>query len=260
MEVGAHVAALVLAVLGLACVVPSVLTANVRAADASAYAVVDGCGSQDRLCVAYPTGCTATSTCTLVVTARQDPDDATKYRFEMAAKYTAYVAVALAKAGTMGNDSVVECMVDPDPKQNNKVVLFQSVNSDRKPQTKRRGNTRLGPEAQVGVSLKTGAIVNGVVSCTFTRDQRTTVNGTDYDLATGSWYIQGAAGSRLNADSSIHHHDEYVVSSQSVRLSAVGLQDSYGERKQHSGAAAAAGGAVLVIALTALSLQSAPAL
>lgn len=196
---------------------------------AADYAALEGCSSSDRLCLAYPDNCVANNNCELMATVRRDPAGSTKYRFEMAAQFHGYVAVALAESDLMGVDSVVECVVDP---ADSKVRLFQSMNKALNLTTGKRGNARLPAEEQTGVSLLEGTAQNGVVSCSFLRDPVTTVGGKTYDLASGTWYLQAAAGDRINADTSIHHHLEWVTSGSAVKLSASGLvADSHGSRR-----------------------------
>ncbi|KAK3918847.1 Putative ferric-chelate reductase 1-like protein [Frankliniella fusca] len=216
-----------LAVLGLTTPVARSASTATRAAVA-AYAVVDGCGASDRLCLAYPDGCSATKNCTTVATVIPPSGGSDRYRFELAAQYTGYVAVALAESTSMGVDSVVECVNDAGT-----VKVYQSVNKALNPSTGKRGNHRLPSSEQVGVTLDSSSLKDGVVACAFYRDAVTTVNGTKYDLQSGSWVLQAAAGNRINKDTSIHHHLEWVVSPGKVKLSDTGLvQGSYGSRRE----------------------------
>ncbi|KAE8742422.1 hypothetical protein FOCC_FOCC012033 [Frankliniella occidentalis] len=238
------------AVLGLT---PAAQSASTAAAPVSAngaqFAVVEGCGNNDRLCIAYPDKCVASKTCSLVVSVRRG--SAGKYVFEMAAQFTGYVAVALAESTMMGVDSVVECINDPNT---NKVALFQSVNKALNATTGKRGNTRLPDTEQLGVQLTNGKSADGVVYCSFERDPVTTVRGKKYDLENGAWVLQAAGGDQINADSSIHHHMEWVVSSDQVKLSDTGLLESFGHSRAPSASGTvrvAAGGLTVVAALLA---------
>ncbi|XP_034255149.1 putative ferric-chelate reductase 1 homolog [Thrips palmi] len=209
---------------------PVARSATVRA-DASDYVALDGCGaSPDRLCLAYPDNCIASHTCTLMATVRPDPAAAAnKYLFEMAAQYSGYVAVALSESDLMGVDSVVECIQDP---ADHTVKLYQSLNKALNTTTGKRGNKRLPAEEQTGVTLAAGKVQNGVIRCSFSRDTVTTVRGKKYDLAKETWYLQAAAGNRLNADTSMHHHTEWVATGSAVSLGTAGLvKDSHGSRR-----------------------------
>lgn len=160
----------------------------------------DGCGSL-RSCFGAPAGCIAKRNCNAAVAVAVR---GTRYEFEMKALKALYVAVGLSDDAKMGGDSVVECQT-----VGGKVQAFMSWNV---PGIKK--NQRL--EDQDGISLVNGTYSDGTIYCKFTRDEVTTVEGKEFNLASRNYNLLLAAGSLLN-DNGVGYHDKLASASAEQR-------------------------------------------
>lgn len=165
----------------------------------------DGCGSV-RSCFGAPADCVETRTCEAVVAVVvRGP----RYEFEMKAKKAIYVAVGLSEDNKMGADSVVECVAG-----GGKVQAFMSWNI-----AVGKGNNRI--DNQDGITLLNSSYSDGTVYCKFTRDEVTTVEGVEFNLASRNYYLLLAAGSGLKENSVGYHDRIYTASAEQRNLADV---------------------------------------
>ncbi|XP_039277082.1 putative ferric-chelate reductase 1 homolog isoform X1 [Nilaparvata lugens] len=163
-------------------------------------------------CFGFPDGCVDDQSCQAVVSVLVQGQ---RYEFELKGETTSYIAVGLSQDQKMGGDSVMECVYDPNT-PSNVVKLFMSWNipNDKK-------NTRARVQ-QSAVNLLSSSYEDGELYCKFTRDVRTTIEGTTFDLANNKYFLLLAAGSGASSEG-VGYHDRFTaVSGQQRSLADVG--------------------------------------
>lgn len=165
----------------------------------------DGCGVT-KICFGAPSGCEREGNCKAAVAVVVRGE---RYFFEMQAQGARYVAVGLSEDSKMGDDSVVEC-VD----EGGRVGLYMSWNTGRR---NRRIQT---PEG--AIQMESSSIQDDTISCTFSRDKRTFIEGREFDLIRTPYKLLLASGTGADSSNIGFHDIVYLPSSESRLLSDVG--------------------------------------
>ncbi|KAG8228316.1 hypothetical protein J437_LFUL007034 [Ladona fulva] len=154
--------------------------------------IYEGCATT-QLCFGMPRNCISDKNCNTLVTIAVAGN---QYEFEMLALPVEgepkYVAVGLSSDDKMGEDSVVECALEPSGTVN----LYTSYNEGR-------SNTR--NPSKNGVSLVSSSYEDQVIRCKFTREVNTVSGGREYDLVNDKFCILLAAGNTLKENSVGYH-------------------------------------------------------
>lgn len=151
--------------------------------------IYTGCGVS-KACFGFPAKCRETKTCDALVTVSVR---GSKYVFELSSSSGGYVAVGLSDDASMGDDSVMECVV-----VGNRIGLYQSWNKDKK-------NIRIN---NTGLQLKNFSFIDNNIYCQFERDERTIVEmegkTKEFDLLKNKYFLLLAKGDAEGDQISYH--------------------------------------------------------
>lgn len=165
----------------------------------------DQCGNT-RSCMGDTNDCIANRNCSILITFRPG-DDGNTVAFELVAITDGYVAVGFSNDDSMGDDSVLECLVKPDGSN----VMYASTNVGT-------SNDKAEDSNDDYFDLLNADYTDGVLYCNFTRPMETTVNSITTDLEKYNYYILLAIG-RVNSDGTdITQHTNTVHSSKAIDI------------------------------------------
>ncbi|XP_008208684.1 putative ferric-chelate reductase 1 homolog isoform X1 [Nasonia vitripennis] len=168
--------------------------------NAPTNAFYEGCGSTKN-CFGLADGCVDQKNCRAAVSVLVEGE---RYIFEMQATDAQYVAVGLSDDTKMGDDSVVEC-----ENRNDRVSLQMSWNEGKR-------NRRIAKPSN-SVDLLSGSAQDGILTCRFSRNKITVVEGRQFDLVSKPYHLLLAAGSSLK-EGSVGYHDIGKASSGEPKL------------------------------------------
>lgn len=166
-------------------------------------AIYDGC-DLNKGCYGEPAGCTKTKNCIIMATFQLKGNDV---EFHLTGPANGWIALGFSKDRSMGDDSVVECVHNP---QSGIVQVYSSVNNPG------YRNVRLTPP-QEGLSNTHGQRLDDRISCSFNRQGVMAVNGMTFDLLHESYHLFLASGpveqgtDRLQRHSSTPYRSEMPV-------------------------------------------------
>lgn len=156
--------------------------------------IYEGCGTE-KTCIGMPDGCVAYETCLAVVTVLVEDEE--RYEFELMSGVPGvhYVSFALSNDNQMGDDSVIECVVD-----GGNISAFHSWNNERPTFT----NTRVDVSQDI-FDLLDSSYTDGTIYCKFERDPSTVVRGHEFDLENRNYFFLLAIGRTVTANSITLH-------------------------------------------------------
>ncbi|KAJ6643374.1 putative ferric-chelate reductase 1 like, partial [Pseudolycoriella hygida] len=159
-----------------------------RNADLSIY---NGCGVS-KTCFGMPANCVASQTCESVVTATSIGN---RFEFELQTQNSnaGYISLGLSRDHLMGDDSVMECVVE-----NSEVRGYTSWNY-------RRTNSRVDVSQDI-VRLLNSSFANGVLYCKLERMPTSQKRETDFDLLIEDFYFMIALGTAFTSGSISMHN------------------------------------------------------
>ncbi|XP_037045827.1 putative ferric-chelate reductase 1 homolog [Bradysia coprophila] len=168
--------------------------------------IYQGCGT-DKICFGMPIGCLNESSCDAVAAVLVEND---LYEFELQSEdaRAAYVSFALSRDRIMGDDSVMECIL-----QNGTVRAYTSWNVAR-PDI---GNTREGVEQDI-IEQINGTYIDGKIYCKIRRDKATHILGHEFNLAWADFHFMLATGTGLVANGIGGHDLNRTVSQETFEL------------------------------------------
>lgn len=159
-----------------------------------------GCGSS-KTCFGTPPGCLNVSSCQAVVAVLVEDDE---YEIELQSENTqaGYISFALSRDDEMGDDSVIECVVE-----NGIVRSYTSWNIPRPS----LGNTRLDVQQNIITHINS-SYIDGKIYCKVKREKATMVLGHEFNLGWHDFYFMLAMGTGFTESSISMHNLDRVVS------------------------------------------------
>ncbi|KAG4077096.1 hypothetical protein HA402_016083 [Bradysia odoriphaga] len=169
-------------------------------------AIYRGCGSV-KTCFGMPIGCLNELSCEAVAAVLVEDD---LYEFELQSEdaRAAYVSFALSRDTTMGDDSVIECVIE-----NGTVRAYTSWNTAR-PSI---GNTREDVEQGI-IEQVNGTYIDGKIYCKVRRDKATFIRGHEFNLAWADFHFMLATGTSFTANNIQMHDLNRTVSQDTFEL------------------------------------------
>jgi len=167
----------------------------------------DGCG-QTKGCFGIPAGCVKDKKCTLLGTYRKD---GTSYTFEVEGRGPHYLAIGLSDNDKMGEDSVIECSQDGSG------FLEAATSWNEVFEEDKNKNTRDAKPAAF-VTKWEARNIDGLLTCTFTRDATSEHRGKKFDLSQ-PWHVLVAQGAkREDGKAGVGYHAEEKTFTAKVAL------------------------------------------
>jgi hypothetical protein len=154
------------------------------------------CNSKTSTCVGMPTGCVATQSCTVILSAKptQTGADFMLHWTRDHSSMDKWVAAGISTDMKMGDDSVTECIL-----RNNTMVKVRQGFTHCK---KTDGNSDCGVdtvEPIKGITNETGTYSEDhVLTCSWSRAAETMVKAIDFNIQENKYYILLAYGPILN--------------------------------------------------------------
>ncbi|KAI0224795.1 putative ferric-chelate reductase 1 [Lamellibrachia satsuma] len=176
---------------------------------------LSGCGVSAG-CLRQPNGCTGDSCDVAAIWSKGTTEDTLK--FAITAKASGYVSIGFSMDKSMGDDSVIDCIV-----KDKEVILQPSYNEKGI-----RHNIRLKLSLeQAGLSLTSSSNTGGRLTCEFTRNISVPGQNNVFDLAKEKYYVMLAYGD-LKSDKTKRQHsgNSRILSHDLVNLTAAGESPS----------------------------------
>ncbi|CAB0030082.1 unnamed protein product [Trichogramma brassicae] len=172
----------------------------------------ESCG-ETKNCFGIPDGCVEQQNCVAAVSVLVAGE---RYIFELRSTNNAkYVAVGLSDDRKMGDDSVVECVDGGD-----RVNMHMSWNNGTT-------NTRMATPPNA-VDLISSSLVDGVISCKFSRNKLTQIQGRTFNLVEKPYFLLLARGQKVYS-SGIGYHDKREAWAEPRLLAIIGRNAGAGD-------------------------------
>ncbi|XP_014234702.1 putative ferric-chelate reductase 1 homolog [Trichogramma pretiosum] len=172
----------------------------------------ENCG-ETKNCFGIPDGCVEQQNCVAAVSVLVAGE---RYIFELRSTNNAkYVAVGLSDDRKMGDDSVVECVDAGD-----RVNMHMSWNDGFT-------NTRMATPPNT-VDLISSSLVDGVISCKFSRNKLTQIQGRTFNLVEKPYFLLLARGQKVYSGG-ISYHDKREAWAEPRLLAIIGRNAGAGD-------------------------------